>query len=721
MRGSIHALFYLSLVTAACGPAPERRHERPPPAVVDPAERAADGLRDRWIAFDRHGCARDGEALVRAHPESGRLRAWWIGCVSAAGRHGEADALATAMLSERPGDGWAELARVLAWLGEPALIRPELLPYSEALPGALAGHPDAVLVRARALHRKSRWRELEALSASSDGVLLASERAAWLFEAARQAPTRLPEALAVAHGVAAEAPEFVATAEVASGWLPQHQRMAEALAWADAGLARAPAAVPLLRRRWWLLTRQPGVDEAVARAAVLADIEAALARFGEQPAVLLAAAESLRDIGQAGRAEPIEAAILAEFAAAPEAEAVLFRRLEPAAAAPASAAPPDPEAMSLRQTMLAAYLARPHHHDPFRRQRAATWRLEALRADPSADPAAILAAVEELCAVELGPPFGHVAGMQALIERTPHLDRAEALARAGLERVEAFVQVGRRAGYAAMDILERDLSSVLHTRLANLYLKTGRLDDARAALRQAERQALGPFAELQLALAELARRSGDLAAAESHLIAGIEQIGDGGDRCWAALAELYRQRHGGLRGLPEHIEQVAAESRARRKATVLAGKIADPAPAPDFALAGLDGRTVTLSSLRGKRVVLHFWYTTCSGCLQEMPGFVAFAGAHVGDPDVAVLSLHLGNEAGEVAAWMRQQGLEFPVLMENGYAERAGISGWPTTWFLDQEGRLRFTTRGSGLIRNLREEFDWRLEALGEGGPGAQG
>ncbi|MDC0719898.1 redoxin domain-containing protein [Nannocystis bainbridge] len=696
----------LALTPVGCSrAAPSHSHGQLTSEVVDPADAAADGLRARLTADDAFGCARDGEALVRQHPASRRLRAWWIGCVSAAGRRTEAAAMSAAMLSAPRGDPWARLAEVLAAVGGGTIVDPALLGRSEALLTDLPNHADAVVARAWLLLAMHRAADILALAAAESGTP-ASARVYALLDAARSDPTRLPEALSVAGGVAQDDPEFVAVAVTAAGLLSQQERSVEALEWVEAALAHAPGAPSLLRRRWHLMQERADVGDIAD--AVFADIDDVVASWPDRPDVLLAAVDGARAVGRAGHAGLLEQRLLAEYPDSPEAESVLYRRLDLRDAAGTRL---DVEASLLRDTMLAAFLARPIHHDPRKLATVARWRFEAKMAVPSATPESILAAVEDMIAHEPVVPSPKLVGARALFDRTPFHDRAGELARAGIEASESYARAWREAGSLHVDMLRRDHVTVGSTILGNLALKSGDLDAAQAAFRRAESNSLGPFADLQLGLAEVARRRGDRDAAELHLVAGLSLPGDGGERCRGALVELYRARTGSTQGLSQYMEGLEAGSAERRKRQALASYDESAAPLPDFSLRSTDHREVTLASLRGKIVVLHFWFKTCAGCLLEMPELSAFAAAHAGDPDVAVVSIHYGGSLGAVAEWVRAQRLPFTVLMDDGYAERIGVHSYPTTWFLDPEGRRRFD-EGFGYTRHLREEFEWRIEAL---------
>ncbi|MBC7414127.1 MAG: TlpA family protein disulfide reductase [Herminiimonas sp.] len=47
-----------------------------------------------------------------------------------------------------------------------------------------------------------------------------------------------------------------------------------------------------------------------------------------------------------------------------------------------------------------------------------------------------------------------------------------------------------------------------------------------------------------------------------------------------------------------------------------------PAKAPDVIFTSLEGKRISMSSLRGKVVMVNFWATSCSTCIREMPQMV---------------------------------------------------------------------------------------------------
>lgn len=59
---------------------------------------------------------------------------------------------------------------------------------------------------------------------------------------------------------------------------------------------------------------------------------------------------------------------------------------------------------------------------------------------------------------------------------------------------------------------------------------------------------------------------------------------------------------------------------------------------------------------------------------------------------------------------MAEKGYDFPVLIEEGLKIRLGRTGYPTTYFIDREGRVSFAVLGARAP--LVEEFTWRVKAL---------
>ena len=127
--------------------------------------------------------------------------------------------------------------------------------------------------------------------------------------------------------------------------------------------------------------------------------------------------------------------------------------------------------------------------------------------------------------------------------------------------------------------------------------------------------------------------------------------------------------------------------RAQIEADGAAGRIG--APAPDFEWTDLDGRTLRLSSYRGKVVVVNFWATWCPPCREEMP---ALQGVAASEPDVVVLEVDLMEPADKARSFLDSLGLDRlqPVLDSDGATTRRfGVLSLPSTFFVDKSGVIR--------------------------------
>jgi thiol-disulfide isomerase/thioredoxin len=116
-------------------------------------------------------------------------------------------------------------------------------------------------------------------------------------------------------------------------------------------------------------------------------------------------------------------------------------------------------------------------------------------------------------------------------------------------------------------------------------------------------------------------------------------------------------------------------------------------PAPDFKLSDLDGKEVTLASLKGKVVLLDFWATWCGPCKAAMPTIQKLHDEYkVKDEgkDVVILGVNTWEQKPEAAKeYMTKKKFSYGCLMKGDELAAAyGVKGIPTLVIIGKDGKV---------------------------------
>ena len=118
------------------------------------------------------------------------------------------------------------------------------------------------------------------------------------------------------------------------------------------------------------------------------------------------------------------------------------------------------------------------------------------------------------------------------------------------------------------------------------------------------------------------------------------------------------------------------------------------APAPDFSLPDLDGKTHTLAEFRGKKTFLYFWTTTCTFCAKEKP-FLEKIYREAGDK-INFVGIDIQEPLSLVRSYQQKTPYPFLILLDKDGMVSANYFtiGTPHHALIDENGILLDIRRG---------------------------
>ena len=121
--------------------------------------------------------------------------------------------------------------------------------------------------------------------------------------------------------------------------------------------------------------------------------------------------------------------------------------------------------------------------------------------------------------------------------------------------------------------------------------------------------------------------------------------------------------------------------------------------APDFSLKDAHGRSLSLSSLRGKVMLINFWATWCPPCKAEMPSMNRLYN-EIRNRGFEIVAISTDNSLSTVKDFLARNRIDFPVLFDEtkSVTRQYHVFSMPTTFLIDRSGMI---------VEKFYGEEDW--------------
>jgi thiol-disulfide isomerase/thioredoxin len=151
---------------------------------------------------------------------------------------------------------------------------------------------------------------------------------------------------------------------------------------------------------------------------------------------------------------------------------------------------------------------------------------------------------------------------------------------------------------------------------------------------------------------------------------------------------------------PSGVQQAANPDGAKKDDNAPPPEFPEPqkgSVAPDFSLKTVpDGKEVSLSSLRGKAVLVNFWATWCEPCKIEMPSLVDMQKKY-GPQGLQIVGVAMDDaDDKEISTFAHKMGVNYLVVRgtEKVGDLYGGVDRLPMTYYLDRSGKVVDETMG---------------------------
>ncbi len=110
--------------------------------------------------------------------------------------------------------------------------------------------------------------------------------------------------------------------------------------------------------------------------------------------------------------------------------------------------------------------------------------------------------------------------------------------------------------------------------------------------------------------------------------------------------------------------------------------------ASDFTLPGISGENISLSSMRGKKVLIDFFATWCPPCRKELKEINGIVSKYT-KGNYEILCISVDNSIEVVKKFIKDNDYKMKVLFDDkGVSQEYGVVGVPSLFLVDEKGNI---------------------------------
>jgi len=114
-----------------------------------------------------------------------------------------------------------------------------------------------------------------------------------------------------------------------------------------------------------------------------------------------------------------------------------------------------------------------------------------------------------------------------------------------------------------------------------------------------------------------------------------------------------------------------------------------------FSATDINGNEYSLNSLKGKIIVMNFWFVECKPCVMEMPELNELV-KNYKNKDVVFLGFAT-NDKSKIDSFLKKKDFSYNIIPNSKkIAEAYKVSGYPTHIIIDENSKIVYSTSGLG-------------------------